>query len=104
MLPPHGDVLDQWSGRQSETAAHEAREALAGFLTECVRREVRCVRVIHGKGLGSVNREPVLKGKVLRWLTQRDDVIAFCQAGPMDGGSGAVLVLLRPPPPPGRRA
>jgi len=82
----------------------EAREALAGFLTECVRREVRCVRVIHGKGLGSVNREPVLKGKVLRWLTQRDDVIAFCQAGPMDGGSGAVLVLLRPPPPPGRRA
>jgi DNA-nicking Smr family endonuclease len=82
----------------------EAREALAGFLAECVRREIRCVRIIHGKGLGSVNREPVLKGKVLRWLTQRDDVIAFCQAGPMDGGGGAVLVLLRPPPAPRRRA
>jgi DNA-nicking Smr family endonuclease len=84
----------------------EAREALARFLAACVRREVRCVRVIHGKGLGSVNREPVLKGKVLRWLVQRDEVIAFCQAGPYDGGSGALLALLRAPrtpPAPGAR-
>jgi DNA-nicking Smr family endonuclease len=75
----------------------EAREALVGFLAQCMRREQRCLRVIHGKGLGSVNREPVLKGKVLKWLTQREEVIAFCQAGPSDGGSGALLVLLRPP-------
>jgi len=75
----------------------EAREALALYLVSCVKREQRCVRVVHGKGLGSVNREPVLKGKVLKWLTQRDEVLAFCQAPPADGGSGALLVLLRPP-------
>jgi DNA-nicking Smr family endonuclease len=81
----------------------EAREALAGFLAECLRREVRCVRIVHGKGLGSVNREPVLKGKVLKWLTQRDEVLAFCQAGPNDGGSGALVALLRSPPSPAAR-
>jgi DNA-nicking Smr family endonuclease len=82
----------------------EAREALAGFLAECLKREVRCVRIVHGKGLGSVNREPVLKGKVLKWLAQRDEVLAFCQAGPNDGGSGALVVLLRPGPTPAERA
>lgn len=81
----------------------EAREALSDYLVACVRREQRCVRVIHGKGLGSVNKEPVLKGKVLRWLTQRDEVLAFCQAGPADGGSGALVVLLRPPRPAARK-
>ena len=73
----------------------EAREALGAFLADCLKRDIRCVRVVHGKGLGSKNREPVLKGKVLRWLVQRDEVLAFCQAGPTDGGSGALLVLLR---------
>ncbi|MFM1989569.1 MAG: hypothetical protein RJA99_2526 [Pseudomonadota bacterium] len=81
----------------------EAREALAGFLLDCLKREIRCVRIVHGKGLGSVNREPVLKGKVLKWLTQRDEVLAFCQAGPNDGGSGALIALLRPPPSPAAR-
>ena len=73
----------------------EAREALAEFLRNAVRRGIRCVRVIHGKGLGSVNREPVLKNKVRNWLVQKDEVIAFCQARPIDGGSGAVVVLLK---------
>ncbi|MCO5101623.1 MAG: Smr/MutS family protein [Burkholderiaceae bacterium] len=73
----------------------EAREALAGFLDEALRREWRCVRVIHGKGLGSIGREPVLKAKVPRWLVQRREVLAFCQARPNDGGAGAVIVLLR---------
>lgn len=74
---------------------HEAREALAAFLDEALRYEWRCVRVIHGKGLGSIGREPVLKAKVPRWLVQRREVLAFCQARPNDGGSGAVIVLLR---------
>ncbi|MEK7435560.1 MAG: Smr/MutS family protein [Pseudomonadota bacterium] len=74
---------------------HQAREALAGFLANCARRGVRCVRVIHGKGLGSKNREPVLKTKVKHWLTQRDEVLAYCQARPVDGGSGALVVLLK---------
>ena len=74
---------------------HEAREALAGFLAHCVKRGLRCVRVIHGKGLGSKNREPVLKTKVKHWLTQREEVLAYCQARPVDGGSGALVVLLK---------
>jgi DNA-nicking Smr family endonuclease len=81
----------------------EARQALIEFLAECMKREVRCVRIVHGKGLGSVNREPVLKGKVLRWLAQRLEVLAFCQARPIDGGSGALVALLRAPPRPASR-
>jgi DNA-nicking Smr family endonuclease len=73
----------------------EAREALAAFLREAVRRARRCVRIVHGKGLGSKNREPVLKGKVRVWLAQREEVLAFCQAPAPQGGSGAMLVLLR---------
>ncbi|HTN50649.1 MAG TPA: Smr/MutS family protein [Burkholderiaceae bacterium] len=74
----------------------EAREWLALFLREAVRRGMRCVRVVHGKGLGSKDRQPVLKGKARVWLAQRDEVIAFCQARPAEGGSGALVVLLRP--------
>ncbi|MBU3724320.1 MAG: DNA mismatch repair protein MutS [Burkholderiaceae bacterium] len=73
----------------------EAREAFVGFLRHCSHRDIRCVRIIHGKGLGSANRQPVLKGKVLAWLQQRDEVLAYCQAPANDGGSGAVRVLLR---------
>jgi len=74
----------------------EARELLAGFLRDAVKRGVRCVRVIHGKGLGSKDKQPVLRGKTRVWLAQRDEVIAFCQARPAEGGSGALVVLLRP--------
>jgi DNA-nicking Smr family endonuclease len=73
---------------------HQAHEVLADFLASCVRRGVRCVRVIHGKGLGSRNREPVLKAKVKHWLARRKEVLAYCQARPVAGGSGALLVLL----------
>jgi DNA-nicking Smr family endonuclease len=74
----------------------EARDALAEFIRESVKRGLRCLRVIHGKGLGSIGKEPVLKGKVRAWLVQKEEVIAFCQARPHDGGAGAVLVLLQP--------
>ena len=74
----------------------EAREALSEFIHEAVKRGLRCIRVIHGKGLGSIGKEPVLKGKVRAWLVQKEEVIAFCQARPHDGGAGAVLVLLQP--------
>jgi len=73
----------------------EARDALADFLLEARNRGLRCVRVIHGKGLTSPNREPVLKGKVRRWLSQWDDVLAYCEAARHAGGAGAVIVLLR---------
>lgn len=75
----------------------QARLAVATFLHDSLRREIRCVRIIHGKGLGSKNREPILKHKVRHWLMQRDDVLAFCQARQVDGGAGAVVVLLKSP-------
>jgi DNA-nicking Smr family endonuclease len=73
----------------------EARESMVRFLNSCLRNGSRCVRIIHGKGLRSKNREPVLKTKVANWLIQRDEVLAFCQARQVDGGSGAVIVLLK---------
>ncbi|MDY0330399.1 MAG: Smr/MutS family protein [Thiomonas sp.] len=73
----------------------EAREALGQFLRTALQREWRCVRVIHGKGLSSPQREPVLKHKVRSWLMQRDEVMAYVQARPSDGGAGALVVLLR---------
>jgi DNA-nicking Smr family endonuclease len=75
--------------------ADEAHDALADFLDDARNRGYRCVRVVHGKGLTSPNREPVLKGKVRRWLSQWDDVLAYCEAPRHSGGGGAVLVLLR---------
>ena len=77
----------------------EAREQLAAFLRDAVRRGVRCVRVVHGKGNGSPGREPVLKGKVRSWLVQKQEVIAFVQARASEGGNGALIVLLRPTSP-----
>ncbi len=72
-----------------------ARLAVAEFLHACCLRNLRCVRIIHGKGLSSRNSEPVLKLKLKNWLAQRDEVLAFCQARPADGGGGAALVLLK---------
>lgn len=71
-----------------------AREALGQFIHDAGRRGLRCVRVIHGKGHGSPGREPVLKGRVRRWLVQKNEVLAFVQARASDGGAGALMVLL----------
>lgn len=73
----------------------EARPALVAFLNHCLRDGLRCVRIIHGKGLGSKNGEPVLKRKVASWLMQREEILAFCQARRTEGGGGAAVVLLK---------
>jgi DNA-nicking Smr family endonuclease len=75
--------------------ADEARIYVATFLAQCKKRGTRCVRIIHGKGYGSRNREPVLKNKLRSWLMQRDEIIAYAQARQVDGGAGAVIVLLK---------
>jgi len=74
----------------------EARNAVGQFIRDAKRMGWRCVRVVHGKGLGSPGKEPVLKSKVQRWLVQKSEVIAFVQAKPSDGGAGALVVLLGP--------
>jgi DNA-nicking Smr family endonuclease len=74
----------------------EAREALGGFIRNAHKQGLRCVRVVHGKGLGSPGKQPVLKTKTQRWLIQKNEVIAFVQAKPAEGGAGALVVLLAP--------
>ena len=74
----------------------EAREALGAFIRAANKAGVRCVRVVHGKGLGSPGKQPVLKTKTQRWLIQKNEVLAFVQAKPAEGGAGALVVLLAP--------
>ncbi len=72
----------------------EAALATAAFLADSGKRGLRCLRIVHGKGLRSVNREPVLKGRIRKLLARRAEVLAFAEPRPADGGSGAVIVLL----------
>jgi DNA-nicking Smr family endonuclease len=74
----------------------EARVALSEFIRLAQRQGLRCLRVVHGKGLGSPGKTPVLKSKVHSWLIQKNQVMAFVQAKPAEGGAGALVVLLKP--------
>jgi DNA-nicking Smr family endonuclease len=82
-LDLHGFTVDQ------------AHDALSEFVVESRTLRLRCVRVIHGKGLTSPHKEPVLKGKVRSWLAHWDEVLAYTEAPRNAGGSGAVVILLK---------
>ena len=71
-----------------------ARDAITAFLEEAHRHGELCVRIVHGKGLRSDARGPVLKKLTEQMLRRRNDVLAFSSALPAQGGTGAVLVLL----------
>ena len=75
--------------------AETAHQDLKQFLQHSRGAGLHCVRIIHGKGYRSNNKGPVLKPLVDHWLRRRDDVLAFCSARPIDGGTGAVYVLLK---------
>lgn len=100
---PRATLRDLRRGRwvvQAELDLHgfnrdEARDQLAAAFTQWRKRDIRCVRVIHGKGLGSPGKDPVLKKLVAGWLMNYDDVLAYAQARVHDGGAGALLVLIR---------
>jgi DNA-nicking Smr family endonuclease len=72
-----------------------ARKLLQEFLHEALQRELRCVLVIHGKGLNSQGGEAVLRKLTRHWLTQHPRVLGYCDAPPREGGSGAVMVMLK---------
>jgi len=72
----------------------EAKAYVIQFIADCKKNNVRCVRIVHGKGFNSKNKEPILKNKLKHWLAQKEEVIAYAQAREHDGGSGAVVVLL----------
>ena len=86
----------QARARSARPAPRRGARALSRPSCATARPGLRCVRIVHGKGLGSPGREPVLKGKVQHWLVQRDEVLAFTQARAADGGHGALIVLLQP--------
>jgi DNA-nicking Smr family endonuclease len=73
----------------------EAKPRLQDFIQYNAERDRLCVRVVHGKGLGSGERGPVLKSAVNAWLRRWDNVIAFVSTRQVDGGTGAVYVLLQ---------
>lgn len=87
---PVQDSLDL-HGNNSDAA----RKLLQVFLHEAAQRGLRCVLVIHGKGMNSRGGEAVLRRLTRHWLMQRPEVLAWCDAPPRDGGSGAALVLLK---------
>lgn len=72
----------------------DARQAMARFLQQALQQHRRCIIVIHGKGQGSKDQQPVLKQKTNQWLRQRDEVLAFCSAPRWNGGTGATYALL----------
>ncbi|MBF0487304.1 MAG: Smr/MutS family protein [Nitrospirae bacterium] len=74
----------------------EEAEIMAGeFIRDSVRRRLRCVKIIHGRGLRSPSG-PVIKDALMRWLIgQRKYVKAYATARGCDGGLGAVYVLLK---------
>jgi DNA-nicking Smr family endonuclease len=82
-LDLHGSTLD------------EARERLDRFLHSCQQHDIRCVRIVHGKGYGSKDGESVLRQTIRRWLSQFASVQAYVECAEQDGGAGALQVLLR---------
>ena len=73
----------------------EAKSELRDFLARATAQHLRCLRIVHGKGLGSGPRGPVLKNVANSVLRRDDSVLAFCSARRSDGGTGAIYVLLR---------
>ncbi len=76
----------------------DAQEKVRGFVLQSYHSGLRCILVVHGRGLNSENHIPVLKERLPLWLTRgpaRKIVLAFSTAKPYDGGTGAVYVLLR---------
>lgn len=80
--------------------AEEARVAVDRFIVASVLRGLRCILIIHGRGLNSRDQIPVLKQHMSSWLNRgrlKRLVLAFATARPCDGGAGALYVLLRKP-------
>ncbi len=76
----------------------EAEIRIRDFLLQSNRLGLRCVLVVHGRGLNSEDHIPVLKERLPIWLSRgpvKKIVLAFSTAMPYDGGTGAIYILLR---------
>jgi DNA-nicking Smr family endonuclease len=76
----------------------EAEAAVSDFIIRSHQKDLRCVLIIHGRGLGSADFEPTIKRELPVWFRRgslKRIVLAFVTARPCDGGAGALYVLLR---------
>ena len=92
-LFPIEDYVDL-HGLTQEMAEMRIRD----FLLNSQGRGLRCVLIVHGKGLNSENHIPVLKTRMPLWLSRgpvRKTILAFSTARPYDGGTGAIYVMLK---------
>ena len=72
----------------------QARESVLQFVADCMKHDIRCALITHGKGIGRA-QPAVLKSCVAAWLPQLEEVLAMHSAQPQHGGSGATYLLLR---------
>lgn len=76
----------------------DAHHRVEGFIRRSFAKGRRCVLIVPGRGLNSRERRPILKQKLVEWLTRAPlgrMVMAFASARSYDGGAGALYVLLR---------
>ncbi|EGC4671376.1 DNA endonuclease SmrA [Escherichia coli] len=99
----HG-VLDKLrSGKYPQQASlnllrqpvEECRKMMFSFIQQAMADGLRNVLIIHGKGRDDKSHANIVRSYVARWLTEFDDVQAYCTALPHHGGSGACYVALR---------
>ncbi len=74
---------------------NEARKTLLEFINYAQKQQIRCIRLVHGKGYRSDQQHPILKNKINGWLRQHPSVLAFSSALPQDGGTGALYIIIK---------
>ena len=89
-----GQIMPQDSLDLHGLRSHEVESVLERFVDECLGQGLKSLLIIHGKGRGSEVRGGILKPLTIDWLRRQGDVLAFCEAQPVDGGRGALYILL----------
>jgi len=76
----------------------EAETVVDKFIIQSYHKGLRCVLIVHGRGLGSIDHKPAIKRELPVWFRRgilKKIVLAFVTARPCDGGAGALYVLLK---------
>jgi DNA-nicking Smr family endonuclease len=73
----------------------QCRQQLFAFIHQTCEKGLRNVLIVHGKGREDNSHANIVRSYLARWLTEFDDVQAFCCALPHHGGNGACYVALR---------
>ncbi|MBD3179510.1 MAG: DNA mismatch repair protein MutS [Candidatus Latescibacteria bacterium] len=81
---PIDGVLDLHTFQPSEV-----KDLIPVYISECLKRDIYSLRIIHGKGKG------ILRRTVHSVLGRLPEVSSFRTAGEQGGGWGATLVELK---------